>query len=246
MVESSPAARPRSAERPRNRYRFRDAWASLQRLRHDPDDTRAVFEIIDALSGPGTDRLFRRFQRTMAGRRVLDEKRDLLAVLQDRDRLRAMPEGSLGREYAGFTDRENLSADGLVEASETGDGRYEELDEDRRRFAMRLRDCHDLEHVVSGYGRDLCGEAALLTFGLAQGWNHGIGLVVAMAYVESDAATRRMMREAWRRGRNAEWLDAADWEALLERPLDEIRAQFRMGDLPVYEPIWSAGAPAAA
>ncbi len=235
-----------SSNRPRNRYRFRDAWASLQRLRRDPDDTRAVFEIIDALTGPGTDRLFRRFEATESGRRVLDEKRDLLTVLQDRERLRAMPEGSFGRAYADFTDRENLSADGLVEASNTGEDRYAELSEDRRRFAMRLRDSHDLEHVLSGYGRDLCGEAALLTFGQAQGWNHGIGLIVAMAYLEGDAATRRMMRAAWKRGRKASWLAAADWEALLERPLDEVRAELRMGELPVYEPIWSAGAPAAA
>jgi len=227
-------------------YRFRDAWAALQRLRRDPDDTRAVFEIIDALTGPGTDKLFLRFRASEAGRRVLAEKRDLLEVLRNREDLLVMPEGSLGREYALFTERENLSADGLVEASETGNGRYDELGEDRRRFAMRLRDCHDLEHVVSGYGRDLRGEGALLAFGLAQGWNHGIGLIVAMAYVEGDAEERRLIRAAWRRARKAAWLSASDWEALLPRPLSEIRAELRMGELPSYEPLFSAGAPAAA
>ncbi len=229
----------------RQSYRFRDAWQALQRLRADPDDTRAVFEIIDALSGPGVDKMFQRFRRTSTGRQILEEKRDLLAVLQDREALLAMPEGSLGREYAAFTARENISPEGLVEASETG-GRYESLDEDRARFSMRLRDCHDLEHVASGYGRDLRGEGALLALGLAQGWSHGIGLIVAMAYLEGDAEERRLIRAAWRRGRRARWLSAADWEALLPRPLGEVRRELELGDPPVYEPLWSAEASAAA
>ncbi len=227
-------------------YRFRDAWRALMRLREDPDDTAAVFEIIEALSGLGADKLFRRFRRTEVGARVLEEKRDLLATLEDREALLALPEGSLGREYAEFTAREQISAQGLVEASETGSGRYDALDEDRRRFSLRLRDSHDLEHVACGYGRDLRGEGALLTLGLAQGWNHGIGLVVALAWWESDADERRLLRDAWRRGRRAACLYAADWEALLARPLDDVRSELRLGDPPLYEPVWSAGAPAAA
>lgn len=230
----------------RQSYRFRDAWQALQRLRRDPDDTKAVFEIIEALSGPGVDKMFQRFRRTSTGRQILEEKRDLLAVLQDREALLAMPEGSLGREYAAFTARENISPEGLVEASETGTGRYESLDDDRARFSMRLRDCHDLEHVASGYGRDLRGEGALLALGLAQGWSHGIGLIVAMAYLEGDGEERRLIRAAWRRGRRARWLNGADWEALLLRPLGEVRRELELGDPPVYEPLWSSEASAAA
>lgn len=230
----------------RRGYRFRDAWSALMRLRQDPDDTRAVFEIISALTGPNDDRVFRRYQKQPIGRRVLDEKRDLLPLLQDREALMALPVGSLGREYAEFTRRENLSADGLVEASETVDDRYEAYGEDRARFAMRLRDEHDLHHVVTGYGRDLRGEGALLAFGLAQAWNHGIGLIVALAYVEGDAEERRLIREAWRRGKRSAWLSAADWEGLLAKPLAEVRRGFGIGDPPVYEPLRSGAAPAVA
>jgi ubiquinone biosynthesis protein COQ4 len=230
----------------RQGYRFRDAWQALQRLRADPDETRAAFEIIEALSGPGVDKMFERFRRTAMGKQVLEEKRELLAVLQDRETLSALPEGTLGHEYVAFLEREQISAEGLVEASETGTDRYENLDEDRARFSLRLRDSHDLEHVACGYGRDLRGEAGVLTLGLAQGWNHGVGLIIAMAYVEGDAEERRLIREAWRRGRRARWLAAADWEALLSLPLDEVRQKLDLGAPPVYEPLWSAGAPAAA
>ncbi|MFP6622190.1 MAG: hypothetical protein VCC20_01810, partial [Myxococcota bacterium] len=43
------------------------------------------------------------------------------------------------------------------------------------------------------------------------------------------------LREASARGRGAALLPAADWEALLERPLDEVRAALRVGPLPEYE-----------
>lgn len=229
----------------RHRLRIREAWRALQRLRRDPDDTKAVFEILQALSGRSGERAFQRFRRSPVGARVLAEGRDLLDVLQDRERLAALPAGSLGRCYYEFTEREQISAAGLVEASRP---RREAvpLDADRRRFFDRRRDMHDVEHVATGWGRDLRGEAALLTFYLAQGWSHGLGLIVAMAFYEGDAEARRVIRDAWRRGRRAAWLAAADWEDLLPRPLEEVRALLRLGDPPRYEPLFSAMAAAAA
>ena len=48
--------------------------------------------------------------------------------------------------------------------------------------------------------------------------------------------------QAWRRGRRAESLVAADWEALLLRPLHEVRELLGVGEPPVYTPQFSAGA----
>lgn len=236
---------PSPADPSPQRWQFRRAWRALRRLFADPDDTRAVFEIIDALPGRSGERAYRRFAASDVGAQVLAERRSLLTRLNDRDALLAMPEGTLGRTYGEFMRSENISADGLVEASE-GNGRRFDDDEGAALFYERLRDKHDLEHVVTGYGRDLRGESALLAFSFAQVRTPGIGLIVLMAYLESDTEERRLIREGWRRGRRAEWLAAADWEALLERPLDEVRATLRTGDLPVYEPVFSTGAPAAA
>ena len=145
---------------------FREAWQALQRLSENPDNTDEVFVIIRALSGKSGERQFRRFRKTEVGHKVLAEKRDLLTTLLDRDYLGSLPEGSLGRTYADFTEREQISADGLVEASETVE--RSEVDEDRRRFFDRLRDCHDLHHVTTGWGRDLMGEVSVLAFGTSQ------------------------------------------------------------------------------
>jgi len=234
---------------PRTRIRPLVAWRALRQLIADPDDTEAVFVIIDALSGRSGERIFQRFAATETGRRVLAEERDITARLMDLDTLRAMPEGSLGRTYAKFMADEQLRADGLAAASgwQEHDGSPE--DADRQRFGTRLRDTHDLWHVVTGYSRDLVGEASLLTFTFAQTRNPGVGVIVAMAYWEAGRITevdgRRMMREAWRRGRKAACLPAADWEALLEQPLAEVRRKLEVGDPPAYREVRSAAGEAA-
>ena len=235
-------ARPSS-----ERVRPLDAVRAVRALVRDPDDTARVFDVIDALSGRTGQRLFRRFASREAGRRLLADKPRLLDVLSDRERLLRMPTGSLGRHYAEFMCREQISADGLVEASEES-GR-DALPPDRRWFADRLRDMHDLWHVVTGYERDLVGEAALLAFTYAQTRNPGIGLIVAVAYFKAgreSPGARPVLRDAYRRGRRAAWLPEQPWEALLALPLPEVRERLRVGSPPSYAPLRSPGAPAVA
>ncbi len=220
------------------------AYRAWKRLWANPDDTVAVFEIFDALRGRSEERVFRRFRRTGMGRRILREERDLLTTLNDRDALRAMPEGSLGARYAAFMEQEEISADGLVEASE----QHSVFREDPafQRFACRWRDMHDLHHVVTGYGRDLHGEAALLAFTFAQTRTLSLGFIVGMAFLNGDADDRRMISEGYRRGRAARWFVDADWERHLGEPLDAVRRELRSGEAVAYTPLWSDGAPASA
>jgi ubiquinone biosynthesis protein COQ4 len=227
--------------RPRNPVRFGDAWRALKKLIADPDRTDQVFVIIDALGGNSGEKQFRRFSTTTVGQRVLSEERDILAVLNDRDTLHLLPEGSLGKTYATFMSAENISADGLVNASMDEGGNHNRDDVDRRRYGVRLRDSHDLWHVATGYSRDLLGEAMLLTFTFAQIRNPGIGVIVAMAYLRGGSipGARRMIRQAYKRGQKATWLPGADWEALLLRPLAEVRSELGLQDIPVYQEMRS-------
>lgn len=230
------------SRRPRNPIRLGEAWRALRKLMADPDRTDHVFEIIDALSGNSGEKQFQRFAATATGREVLEEDRDILPVLSDRDALLALPEGSLGHTYAEFMNREQISADGLAEASEQGSDRlHTEIDQTRIRFGTRMRDTHDLWHVTTGYNRDLVGEASLLAFTFAQTRNPGIGAIVAMAYFRATDSphARKMIREGYRRGRKANWLPGADWETLLARPLDQVRAELALEELPAYEEMRS-------
>jgi ubiquinone biosynthesis protein COQ4 len=238
--------RPAMSAKP-DRIRLLDALRAMRGLLRDPDDTALVFEIIEALSGRTRARVFERFAASAESQRLLAARPNLLARLTDREALLALPVGTLGRTYGEFMTREQISADGLVSASE--DWLRDDLPADRRWFADRLRDTHDLWHVVTGYGRDLVGEASLLAFTYAQTRNPGIGFIVAVAYLKArgiNSPGRRLLRDGYRRGRRAAWLPGIEWESLLDQPLAHVRAQLGVGEPPAYQPVRSEGAPALA
>ena len=221
----------------------------MTELFKNPDDTTQVFRIIRALSGNSDERSFKRFEASETGATILAENRVLVDRLNDREYLLSLPEGTLGRVYADFTERENISPDGLVDASNDAPDRDVDDCPKRVLFGERLRDMHDLWHVTTGYGRDLVGEAALLAFSYRQIGNRGIGFIVAMAYLKADKTVpheRAMIRDGLRRSKKAEWLPGADWEALLERPLDEVRRTLGVEPAGDYEVVRSEGAPAIA
>ncbi len=132
---------------------WRRAWRAMRRLITDPEQTELAFEAIAALSGRDFERLFQRFVAHPDGRALFVERSSLLSALSDRAALRAMPDGSFGRAYAAFMDAAGLDAQGLVEAelkSEATTNRFEGIQDPAREwFGNRLRDMHDLWHVLT-------------------------------------------------------------------------------------------------
>jgi ubiquinone biosynthesis protein COQ4 len=224
---------------PPRKVEWRKARAALGGLIADPERTELVFELIDALAGNSGERLFQRFLRHPDAAPLLAEKPSLLHALRDLPRLEGLPSGSFGREYARFMRDGGIEAQGLVDASEEADRREREapLDPDREWFYARLRDMHDLWHVLTGYGRDVAGEAANLAFTYAQTRNRGVGAIVLAAVLKGpkslDLAWPRYLWRAWRRGARATLLAAAHYEALLPLPLAEVRR--RLGVSPPEE-----------
>ncbi len=226
--------------------RWLEAFRALRALIRDPDDTSQVFRIIRAFSSAAVDRQFERFRRLPDGRQILSRDRTLLDRLGDRTSLERLPPGSLGRVYAEFTLAESISPQGLVDASLAAPPEPAQTSAERIRFAERLRDSHDLWHVVTGYGRDLVGEAALLAFTWHQTGNRGIGLIVLAAWWKAGRdlpGGRAMIRDGYRRARRAVWLPAVDWESLLAEPLDEVRHRLRIEPVGHDEVVRSAAAP---
>ena len=222
------------------------ALRALKRLVADPEQTEQVFVIIRALSGNALRNAFERFRRTPVGRRVLAEDLDLMSVLTDRKALRQLPAGSLGRAYLEFVEREQITAEGLAEASAHEAAITDPL---LLRFATRQRDMHDLWHVATGYGRDSFGEVCLLGFTYAQTRNRGLGVICLVGAVKTARAlgrgVYRAVWQAWRAGRRAAWLPEQDWETLLSQPLPQVRAQLRIEAPQEYVAVL-AGAAAAA
>lgn len=216
---------------------WRKAGRALQKLLQNPDDTAKVFEILKALRGRAPERNFARFRRTQTGRRLLERRGSLRTLLGDRSYLGSLPAGSVGRAYLAFMDAEGISAEGLVQASEAG---HKDDDPDLRWLEERLRDSHDLWHVVTGYQGDLIGEISLLAFSFVQTWSTGVGLLVGAGLMRGkERGVRRQILRGLYRGLRAEWLPAVEWEELLPRPLEEVRNELRVGQPPRYEPLRS-------
>ncbi len=214
------------------------ALRSVRALIANPESTGEVFKIIEALKGASLARAAQRLGESPEGRGLLQRKPDILPVLSDRARLRAMPEGSIGRAYLDFVESQDLSADGLVGASEEAP-RGRERSADETWLANRLRDIHDLQHVICGYGRDELGELCLLSFMVTQTPNRGIAFIIFMAKRKFRQEAPQVpveicVAEGRRMGEAATWFATVNWEEQLERPLTEIRAELGVQKPKVY------------
>jgi ubiquinone biosynthesis protein COQ4 len=207
------------------------ALRAVSRLLRDPEDTRQVFVVMTALRGRSGKRMLDRFLASPVGAKVAAERRQLLDRLQDRAALAALPQGSFGRAYLAFMEAEQLTADGLVGASEAG--RPDILPPTASLFRDRMRDMHDLTHVITGYGRDGLGELCLLAFMFRHTGNLGGALIALMGLGKfarhgAGRPAREAVFEAFAHGGKSAWLPGQDWEALLARPLDDVRRELNI------------------
>jgi ubiquinone biosynthesis protein COQ4 len=213
------------------------ALRAMRNLTRNREDTQQVFLLIEALRGKTTLRQFARFRQNETGRRLLAERPSLLARLSDRKSLAELPPGSLGRAYYEFMASEDLSAEGLVELSKV---QRPLAADDLKWFRERNREMHDLLHITAGYGRDPLGEACVVAFSFAQTGQKGFAVIAVVAAFRITRRLRdrhvfRAVYEAYRQGRRADWVIAADWENLLSQPLDTVRAQLKVTP-PTYYP----------
>jgi len=221
-------------------FRPLKAWKHMQALIANKEDTEQVFHIIEALNGNSIERNFRAFAATEAGRRLLAEKPYLPPVLDDHSWIRDLPEGSVGRAYIAFMEREGLSAQGLVDESEKQRANARAFDDDLKWYANRLRDTHDLFHVLTGYNRDALGEASLLAFTHSQ--QPGLG-VLFISYMGCRTIAKRApkgarimdcFREGRLNGAAARKIIREDILALMREPLEAARARLGIARPVIY------------
>ncbi len=205
------------------------AWRHMQRLIADKEDTEQVFHIIEALNGRSLERNFKAFVDTPEGRRHLRDRVYLPPLLDDRDWIRALPDGTVGRAYLAFMEREGLTAQGLVEESERFRSASRAYDDDFLWYVNRLRDTHDLFHVLSGYNRDALGEASLLAFTYSQNPGAGVIFIAFMGcrtiarHAPKEARIMDCFHEGRRNGAAASKIVREDIIALMHEPLEAAR-----------------------
>ena len=223
------------------------AVRAVRALLADPDDLPQVFTLIEALSHGTIVRLERRLRQHQGGW-LLATRPEIVAQLEDREALRRLPEGSLGRTYLAFLESEGISAAGIRDAERRGLSGTRQLSTGQAFVTDRMRDTHDLWHAVTGYRGDLLGETALLAFTLAQTWNPGIAVILAVGLWKMSGApqARALVIDGFQRGRRAAWLLGEEWEELLAQPIEALRERLKVSAPPAYTPVRSVELKAAA
>ena len=136
------------------------------------------------------------------------------------ERLRELPENSVGRTYAAWLDREGVTPDTRDQV------RY--IDNEEEAYVMqRYRECHDFYHAVTGLPVFVEGEVGLKAFEFANTGLPMTGLSLA-AVLRLRKAERRRMWEiylpwAFQNGWRARDVINVYWEEELETDVDVLR-----------------------
>ena len=215
--------------------RWKRALSALRKVLADPDRTDQVLEFLGVInSGRSTSARIERFFADPAARKLYDEHRAIDSRTVDLDALAALPEGTLGRAYATFLRSRGLTPD-VFDGSPPG------ISDPRLSYVVqRMRQTHDLWHVVTGCNTDPAGEIALQAFTFAQVHAPGNAILAvtgALRGVREKPGIVRDMIALYRRGKRANRLPSFAWEDHWATPLAEVRA---MLGLPVEPPARAA------
>lgn len=208
---------------------WRTAFDAIRKLMANGDDTTQVFRIMRALNVGNASTNYARLIASAQGGRLACEQVELATRFSDAAFVARFAPGTVGAAYRDFLETTGYSADGLVQVSTV-------IAEDQVAhpyawFGRRVRDSHDIWHVLTGYKADeSMGEACLVAFSYAQVGGLGWAFIGGAAALKSLQVTRgtlfaRAVWEGYRHGRRATWICGEDYETLLAEPLDVARAR---------------------
>jgi len=238
-----PKPKTKSSVQGSGRRHWLKALRHIELLRQNNEDTEQVFRIIEALKGNADFTAYNEFVATDIGQKVISEKRSAIDFLSNREWLRSLPEGSLGRVYLDFMVSEGLTAEGLRDVSYDGGFAGEnEVSEQDRVFSEWNRDIHDLFHVITGYHRDPLGELSVLAITYQQTKSLGVAFISLLGGLEikrifPGAKVFKAIFQGFKIGKQCENLVAQDWEYLLTLPIEDVRQKLGLRQPTHYQAV---------
>ena len=203
--------------------RWRRGLLALLEVGKDPNRTDKVLEAYEHMNAGSENQRARRFYRSAAAVRFFEENRTLDATTVDYDRLLALPEGTLGYSYARFMKDRGLTPDIFTCEGALSPAAY---------FSKRMRQTHDLWHVITGVDTDVAGELELQAFTLAQVWAPSQWVLVGLGTLRALFTAPSMALGAVRgffRGLRARKFAPVAWEERWAEPLADVRRSLSCG-----------------
>ncbi len=219
---------------------WKTAFAAIRKLLANGDDTTQVFLIMRALNVGNAPMNYAKLLGSHDGGRIAYERVELAQRLSDPAFVAGFAPGTVGAAYRDWLATTGYSADGLVEVSQL-EPDSNEIQHPYAWFGRRVRDSHDLWHVLTGYKADeSMGEAALVAFSYAQVGGLGWAFIGTAAALKSIKATgsrlfAKAVWEGYRHGKKAKWVSGEDYLALLDEPLEAARARLNIQEPVVYK-----------
>ncbi len=212
------------------RVRALRAAKALAKIVADPEQTELVLEFSNLINAGRRDSNLHFFFDDPAGAKLWAEKRAIDSTTVDLDVLAALPEGTLGHAYAHFMKAHGLTPDVF-------DGPPNDVRDPKAAYViMRIRQTHDLWHVVTGCETDPAGEVALQAFTFAQLRAPSSGILAAIGTLRGVRHTRQIVKDVlalYRLGTRANKLATFAWEDHWATPLADVR---RLLGLPAQSP----------
>lgn len=152
--------------------------------------------------------------------------------------LAAMADGTLGRAYRDWIVENGLTAQIAMDyrafhRALVDRGMLDGMPEQLQYAVLRGFQLHDFLHVLTGYDATPLGELALQAFSLAQLQFPYFAMWMAvstarMTFVQPSSIVPLMdaLAAGWQHGRRTPQISLHPWEDELERPLDELRAEW--------------------
>lgn len=160
--------------------------------------------------------------RDPTGRRILRDRPRITSKTMSMEHLRSLPDGTVGRTYAAWLDREGVTPDTREQV------KY--IDDEECAYVMqRYRECHDFYHAVTGLPVMVEGEVALKAFEFANTVLPMTGLSM-FAVARLKAAERQRFWQTYlpwalSNGLKSKEVINVYWEEQLERKIEELREE---------------------
>lgn len=202
----------------------------LFRLADNPDDTMRVFEMENMMhdmvndTNPENEKMLVAAMRTNPEiDRMLNER--YFPPKYKVEDLAHYPVGTLGYAYYRHMHDNGFTPDFFPTL---------ETDRDFNYFVLRMRQTHDVWHVLTGFGVDIAAETGLQAVYSAQ-LNSPLAaaimsavLVYTLKHPETTQDVMYAVAQGNEIGRAAKLFAAEKWETMWERSLDEIRQEFNI------------------
>jgi ubiquinone biosynthesis protein COQ4 len=198
--------------------RMKTALGALWVLARDHGRLDQVLVLLQAINIRAIVDAASRIEATPEGATLLRDKPRIDKQHVDFAALERLPDGTLGREYVRFLSDNGITPDVFEALPSVGDERAAWI-------MLRMRQTHDLWHVLTGYAPDVRGEVLLQAFTYAQTNAPGSFVLAFFGTLRwlRGRGQLRALREAHRRGKATKFLPTFRWEEHWATPVSELR-----------------------